>query len=215
MPTVEDARHWYPTSDSVHGLDHILRVFRLAEKLAQLEHANIEIVRAAALLHDAHGESLVQPNQVEVRASHHLSSAEFARRWLEAEGWENEYISAVEHCIRAHRFRDQREPPRTIEAQVLFDADKLDAIGAIGVARAVAHAAAHGQPIYAEPSKVFLNSGQTEPEEPHSAFHEYMFKLRQIKDRLFTATGRAYADSRHRFMVEYFIRLQSELEGLA
>jgi len=215
LPTITDAQRWYPADDPVHGWDHILRVYHLVEHLARAEHADLEIVHAAALLHDVQDEHPSQPGRSESRATHHMSSASFARHWLEAEGWTAERITAVEHCIRAHRFRDQRESPQTIEAQVLFDADKLDAIGAIGIARAVAHAASHGQPIYAEPSEAFLNSGNPEPGEPHSAYHEYMFKLRKIKDRLYTPTGRLYADERHRFMVEYFIRLQSELAGLA
>lgn len=215
MPKIEDARRWYPTNDPVHGLDHILRVYRLAEELAEAEGADVEIVRAAALLHDAHGEISIPPEQIEQRANHHLSSAEFARRQLEAEGWTDERIEAVEHCIRSHRFRDHSEPPQSIEARVLFDADKLDAIGAIGVARAVAHAASHGQPIYAEPSQAFLNIGQLEPGEAHSAYHEYLYKLCKIRDRLYTSTARVYAEERHRFMVEFFIRLQAEMTGLA
>jgi len=214
MPALSDASQWYPADDPVHGLDHVLRVYRLAERLAEAENADVEIVRAAALLHDAHETVSDAPAGVTQRAQHHLDSAEFARRLLLAEGWNEARVAAVEHCIRAHRFRDQSEPPQTIEARVLYDADKLDAIGAIGVARAVAHAASHGQPIYAEPSRHFLESGQVAAGEPHSAYHEYLFKLRHIKDRLYTATGRAYADERHRYMVEFFIRLQSELQGL-
>ncbi len=132
MPTLEQARYWYTADDPVHGFDHILRVYRLAERLAGLEGADLEIVKAAVLLHDASLET-------HVRGEHQVAGAEFARRVLEDEGWGEPRIQAVQHCIRAHRFRDDSEQPETIEAQVLFDADKLDAIGAIGVARAVAY----------------------------------------------------------------------------
>jgi uncharacterized protein len=119
----------------------------------------------------------------------------------------------VEHCIRAHRFRDRREPPQTIEAQVLFDADKLDAIGAVGVARAIGFAVQAGQPAYATPSAQFLATGEMAPGEPHSAYHEYLFKLRHIKERMFTGTGRKLAEERHRFMAAFFESLAEEMTG--
>jgi uncharacterized protein len=73
-----------------------------------------------------------------------------------------ERIAAVQHCIRAHRFRDDREPPQTLEAKILFDADKLDVLGAIGAARTIAYAVLDGQPVYAEPSPRFRSTFQKE-----------------------------------------------------
>jgi uncharacterized protein len=212
MPTIEEARHWYPDADPVHGFDHVLRVYRLAERLARLEGADAQIVLAAVLLHDAQGSSA---GQVAARLDHQHASAEFAGQILQAEGWPAERIAAVQHCIRAHRFRDEREQPVTLEAQVLFDADKLDALGAIGVARSVAYAALAGQPAYADPSPRFLESGQLAPGEPHSAYHEYLFKLRKLKARLYTPAAREIADQRHAFMMEYFDRLGKEIQGRA
>jgi uncharacterized protein len=211
VPTIDQARSWYPALDPVHGFDHVLRVYRMAKKLAQAEGADLEIVRAAALLHDAEG-SATHGGEIG-RSNHHHASAEFARQVLEAEGWSHDRISAVQHCIRAHRFRDDSEPPETLEARVLFDADKLDVIGAIGVARTIAYDVVVGQPIYAQPSPRFLERGEKEPGEPHSSYHEYLFKLKKIKDRLFTPTARAIAEHRHRFMAEFFERLAAEERG--
>ena len=135
MPNLEQAKSWYAENDPVHGYDHIQRVYRMAERLAIAEGANLEIVRAAALLHDAEG-----PLTGDARKEHQLASAEFARQILKTEGWQEDQITEVQHCIRAHRFRDDREQPETIEAKVLFDADKLDAIGAIGAVRVIAYA---------------------------------------------------------------------------
>jgi uncharacterized protein len=211
MPTIADAQAWYPIDDPVHGFDHVLRVLRLAERLALAEGADLEVVRAAVLLHDAQPpETLHQPPSSEKRSAHHLDSADFARRQLRSESWSEAKISAVEHCIRAHRFRDDREQPQTLEARVLFDADKLDAIGAVGVARAVAYAVTHGQPAYAKPSEKFLATGITEPGEPHSAYHEYVFKLVKLNERLTTPAAKALAERRHHLMVEYFERLSEE-----
>lgn len=218
---MEQARLWYSHGDPVHGFDHVLRVYHMAERLALLENADVEIVRAAALLHDAAGEPESQgpaaaggvgqiPGE---RSTHHLSSSEFARQILESEGWSEERIAAVVHCIRAHRFRDHSQEPQTLEAQILYDADKLDAIGAIGVARAIAYAIRAGQPIFAQPSERFLSTGRREPGEPHSAYHEHVFKLRLLQSRLHTAFARKIAGERHALMEEYFERLAAEMRG--
>jgi uncharacterized protein len=209
MPTIQEARGWYANADPVHDFAHVLRVLRLAERLAHEESADLEIIRAAALLHDAEGSA---PDSAE-RLSHHLRSAQFAGKVLHAEGWPTERIGQVQHCIRAHRYRHDGETPQTLEARILFDADKLDVLGAIGVARVVAYAAINHQPLYAEPSARFLRSGEKEPDEPHSAYHEYLFKLRRIKDRLHTAAARALAADRDQYINEYFLRLGAELQG--
>jgi uncharacterized protein len=211
MPTIDQAHHWYPDLDPVHGFDHVLRVYRMAERLALVEGADVEIVHAAALLHDAEG-SATAGGEIG-RSNHHHASSEFARQILEAENWPPERIVAVQHCIRAHRFRDNSEPPQTLEAKILFDADKLDVIGAIGVVRTVAFDIVVGQPVYSEPSQLFLSTGEKEPGEPHSSYHEYLFKLSRIKDRLFTSAARAIAEERHQFMAEFFTRLAAEERG--
>jgi uncharacterized protein len=210
MPDLEAARSWYRSADVVHDFDHVLRVYRMAERLALAEGADLEIVRAAALLHDAEGAA---PGPGSVRKTHHQASAEFAAQILSKEGWKPERIAAVQHCIRSHRFRDQSEPPQTIEAKILFDADKLDVLGAIGVARTIAYAALDGQPFYAPPSAKFLESGVREPDEPHSSYHEHLFKLRRVRERMFTSTARAIASERLRYLDDYFERLIDEWEG--
>ncbi len=222
MPTIQEARRWYitnadSTSDPVHGFDHVLRVYHMAESLALLEGADIDIVRAAALMHDIDLEETasIYPERSKKggrgrRLNHQSDAAEFAMQVLEKEGWSDERIASVQHCIRSHRFRENAETPQTLEAQVLFDADKLDAIGAIGAARAIAFAACAGQPAYAEPSALFLQTGNREENEPHSAYHEYLFKLVKLKDRLYTSAARSLAEERHRWMVQFFERLASE-----
>lgn len=211
MPTLEQARAWYPDLDPVHGFDHVERVYHMVERLALAENADLEIVRAAALLHDAEGSATTGGDSG--RRSHHHSSAEFAAQVLQAEGWPEERIAAVEHCIRAHRYRDNSEPPQTMEAKVLFDADKLDVIGAIGVSRTIAFDVVVGQPFYVEPSELFMQTGQKEAGEPHSSYHEYLFKLGKIKDKLYTPTARALAEGRHCFLCEFFERLAAECRG--
>ncbi len=209
MPTIEQARPWYAGADPVHDFDHILRVYHTAERLGPPAGADMEILRAAVLLHDAEGAAPGGRG----RKQHHLASAEFAERVLSAEGWPPERIAAVLHCIRAHRFRGTGEAPQTPEAQVLFDADKLDVLGAVGVARVVAYAALNGQPFFARPSEGFLAGGEKEPGEPHSAYHEFLFKLRRVQERMFTPQGRALAEERTAYLAEYFARLEREING--
>ncbi len=209
MPTIERARAWYAAADPVHDFEHVLRVYRMAERLAQEEGADLEIVRAAVLLHDAEGSA---PG-AETRKSHHHRSADFAGQVLRAEGWPEERIAAVQHCIRAHRFRHDGETPQTLEARILFDADKLDVLGAIGAARTIAYATLNHQPFFARPSQQFLNSGEKEPGEPHSAYHEYLFKLRKIKGLLFTQSARALAAERDAYLAGFFQQLEAELSG--
>lgn len=211
MIDIDTARSWYPRTDPVHGFDHILRVYRMVERLAIEEGADLEIVRAAALLHDAQG-SQTEGGE-EGRQDHHHASSEFAQQILEQEGWSAEKITAVQHCIRAHRFRDNTEEPQSLEAKILFDADKLDVIGAVGVARTIAFDVVVNQPIYVVPSRRFMETGEKEPDEAHSSYHEYLFKLSKIKDRLYTKTARELAEERHRFMEEYFDRLGAEERG--
>ena len=197
MPTIDQARAYYPDDDPVHGFSHVLRVYKLSERIAEAEGANLKIVRAAALLHDVDGD-------VDVREHHHLVAATFAEKTLREEGWESEEIDAVLHCIRAHRFRNHEEEPKTLEAQVLFDADKIDAIGAVGVARAVSYAVRAGMDVYAPPSPTYLETGQLAPDESQTVSHEYIYKLSRIKERIYTPTGRSLANERHDLMVEFF-----------
>ena len=209
MPTIEEARGWYQGADAVHNFDHILRVYRMAERLAQKEGADLEIVRAAALLHDAEGSA---PGEGEERAEHHERSARFAEEILSAEAWAQEKIEAVQHCIRAHRFRST-EKPQTIEAQVVFDADKIDAIGAVGAGRAIAYSALDGKPFYAQPSDSFMKDFELEEGEQHSSYHEFIFKLVNIKDRLYTASAKEIAQARHEFLSDFYEQLGAEYCG--
>ncbi len=208
MLTIEEARRYYAEADPVHDFDHILRVLALVERVGQAENADLEILRAATLLHDASGAT---PGE-SARREHHLASAEIARTVLLAEGWPPDRVEAVLHCIRAHRFRST-EAPQSLEAKILFDCDKLDVLGAIGVARTVAYAALAGEPLTGEPSEKFKTTRQKEPGEPHTPYHEFLFKLSRIKDRLHLASTRALAQERHRYLADYFDRLAAEVRG--
>jgi len=211
MITVEEAKSWYEDADEVHSFEHVLRVKAMAERIGRVEGADLEIIEAAAYLHDSRGASPAEGGKE--RKEHHIASAEFAGEILASKGWSQERIEAVQHCIRAHRFRHNGERPESLEAQCLFDADKLDVLGAVGAARTIAYAVLAGQPVLSLPSQHFLETGEKETGEPHSSYHEYLFKLRKVKDQLFTKTGRAIAQERHLFLERFYEQLIAEYRG--
>jgi uncharacterized protein len=211
MPNIEQARAFYTSEDAVHDFDHVLRVYHTAMKLGKEEGADLEILEAAALLHDARG---AEPGGAG-RAEHHITSARFAGEVLREEGWPEERIRAVQHAIRAHRYRGREDLPETIEAKVLFDADKLDVIGAIGAARTIAYSVLAGEPLYERPSGQFRAGGREVTGEHHSSYHEYLFKLSKVKERLFTASAKKMAEGRHAAMTAFFEQLAAEYEGEA
>jgi len=196
--TVAQARRHYEGADAVHDFDHVLRVYALAKRVGKVEGADMEIIQAAALLHD------VGREWAEAHGLDHAAFAANRAREILADRphacntgcvQHAAQVEAITHAIAAHRFRT-RPDPATLEAQVLFDADKLDAIGAIGIARAFAYGGAHGQQLWAPVESI-----------------EFVVKLSRIKERLFTQTGRAIAEERHAYMVAFFNRLNDEVQG--
>jgi uncharacterized protein len=115
----------------------------------------------------------------------------------------------IVHCIRSHRYRGNHVP-KTWEAKVLFDADKLDAIGAVGVARAFLFAGEVGARLH----RPDVDIDETQPYSvDDTGYREYAVKLRKIKDRMLTETGKNIAGGRHDFMVDFFERFIREHEG--
>ncbi|MCO6450286.1 MAG: HD domain-containing protein [Caldilineales bacterium] len=207
--TIEQAQALYDDSDAAHAFDHVLRVTRLAEHIAEMEGADVQIVRTAGLLHDC---ARLEPD-------HHLAGARRARTLLA--GKDPAFVDAVAHCIEAHRFSTEPHPA-TLEAQCLCDADKLDAIGAVGVARAFAFAGHHNNRLWSAP----LSELQVEIGEDRRGYrqrfggsagytpgHELICKLAQLAEGLYTASARRIAAERHAFMVSFFERLDAEALG--
>jgi uncharacterized protein len=196
MLSIEQVRALYDgKADSTHNFDHVMRVYRLAERIGLAEGADMTVLRTAALLHD-----IARPDQDAGLVSDHAE--EGARRSREIlAGQPPHLIEGVAHAIQTHRFRVKR-PPQTLEAEILFDADKLDAIGAVGVARAFAYGAHQGQRLWGSPDA-----------DEHTAMKEFAVKLSKLKDTLFTKTAHLIAEERHAFMVEFFERMAAEVAG--
>ena len=200
---------YYEDNDAAHQFEHVLRVVALAERIARTEGADLDVVRAAALLHD-----VGRAEQSRTGACHAEVGARQARYILR--GYPSGFVEAVAEAVATHRFRGPHGRPRTLEAQVLYDADKLDAIGAIGVARAYAVAGVRGprlwSPLCAADGED-KSCGPGRGGEDHTPVQEYLFKLCHLRDTLFTRTGRAIAEGRHAFMAAFFERLEREVRG--
>jgi uncharacterized protein len=181
-------------------------------------------VRLAALLHDvpvpeeateeeATDAEETAAEETAARRSHHFAAADFARKWLLGRGMGTEQVTSVVHCIEAHRFRDQSVQPQTIEAKCLYDADKLDSIGAIGIGRAFAYAGAHNSRLWREAWSDVPPLHAKPSGENYTPVHEYVYKLRRILATLHTQSARRIGAERHRFMIAFFDRLDAEMQG--
>jgi len=189
-----------------HDWDHTLRVGRLCERIGSAEGVDSDVLMVAAYLHDI-GRGCQDDSNGAV--CHAEKGARLAAPIVEKLALSEGQKKNILHCIRSHRFRGDRRP-LTPEARVLFDADKLDAIGAVGVARAFLFAGEVG---------ARLHNGETAIEEarPYSiddtGYREFKVKLCKIKDRMQTKEGLKLAGERHVFMEEFFKRFIEENQG--
>lgn len=212
--TIDEVRRLYTTGDAAHDFDHVARVVALAVHLAAAEGADVEVVRLAALLHDVPVEHMQTGDVVDAaatREAHHLAAARFAGGFLRGRGMDRAAVDNVVHCIQAHRFRDQSIQPQTLEAKCLYDADKLDSMGAIGVARAFAFAGAHDNRLWTEPSSAVPPQDAAPEGGDYTPVHEYVYKLARLLDTLHTPTAKAIGAERHAFMVAFFTQLDREV----
>jgi uncharacterized protein len=201
-----EARSFFRDSQGSHDWDHTERVLQLCLRIGQKEKADLEVLRLAAVLHDI---GRPEEDRTNGRICHSEAGAALARTILEAHGLPKDTIDRVAHCIATHRFR-KKTVPATIEAKVLFDADKLDSIGAVGIGRAFLFAGEVGARLHNKDLDISKTLPYTKED---TAYREYMVKLRWIKDRIFTREGRRIARERHAFMVEFFDRLDRETDG--
>lgn len=207
------ARQLYQTGDAAHDFDHVWRVTCLAVHLAEAEGADTGVVQIAALLHDVPVEPDAQSNATAIRRAHHLLAADFARQLLTERGMPTAQIDNVVHAIEAHRFRDQSIQPQTLEAQCLYDADKLDSMGAIGVARAYAYAGSHDNRLWTMSVSTVL-SAQKPTGDDYTPTHEFVYKLQKLFDTLHTTTARQIGQQRHQVMMQFFEQLDVEMRLL-
>lgn len=204
-------------SCSAHNLDHVMRVYRLSLLLAKNEkNVDLDVLIPAALLHDI--ARVKESNDSTGATDHAIIGSEVAEEILRDLGYEEDKIEEIKHCIATHRFRSGNEP-KTIEAKILFDADKLDAIGAIGIARSFMLAGQFGQKmsknqyVGKDISQNTTENSRLKDVSEHSPFIEYEFKFRKIPEKLYTEKAKQIGVNRLKFMDEFFNRLSLEIEG--
>lgn len=192
--------------DSVHDPEHIYRVLHMAAHIASTEpRADREVVLMAALLHDVgRPEETRNPG-----CSHSEIGARMAQEFLLGNGWKESFAARVAACIRTHSY-DHQNPPDTIEAQIVFDADKLDLSGAMGVARAVLYGARIGEAMYLLDENGRPTQGVSE--DAPSLWREYSDKLARLDRSFYTREARILGSKRQRTMDYYFRKLKAEVE---
>lgn len=189
---------------SHHDWSHIERVYNLSMRIAKDEKADLDVVRAAALLHDV-ARAMEDEGKIE---DHAIESAKIAERILEEVNFPREKTVKVIQCIKTHRFRLGLKP-ESLEAKILQDADRLDMLGAIGIARVFTRGGWGNKPIHdpsIPPKNVYDGKSLT------SVNHIYE-KILRIKDTINTETGRWIAQERYRFVEDFLDRLLKEWHG--
>jgi len=171
-----------------HGMDHVMRVTRLCGIIGLQEHADMDILIPAALLHD-----IARPLEKEHGIPHETAGARMAQEYLSSIRYSEKRIPEIARAIRTHRYRSA-DRPESLEAQILSDADKLDAMGAVGIARTFMRAAEHGGSM----------------DDAISHFHD---KLLNLKALMYTGTGRTIAEERHAFLADFLWHLEHEMNN--
>jgi uncharacterized protein len=189
--------------DAAHDLEHIRRVVASAASLAQAERADLAVVLPAAWLHDC----VIVPKDSPLRSQASALAARAAAEFLRASGYPARHLTAIEHAIEAHSF-SAGVVPRTIEAMVVQDADRLDALGAIGVARCLMLGGALGRRLY-DPAEPFPE--RRPPDDTANTIDHFYAKLLRLADSMRTEAGRAEARRRTDFMKAFLGQLRSEI----
>jgi uncharacterized protein len=203
---------------SAHNLDHVFRVYNLCLLVAKHEeNVDLEVLIPSALLHDI---ARVEESKDKTgKLDHAILGSEIAEDILRKLQYEEDKIEKIKHCIISHRFRTGNEPT-TIEAKILFDSDKLDALGASGIARTFMLSGQFGQRLtinetlndYLEYNTV--ENGRLKDVSKHTPFIEYETKFKKIPEKLYTRQAKEIGKERLKFMEEYFNRLKLEIDGI-
>jgi uncharacterized protein len=205
-------------SCSAHNMDHIMRVYNLCLHLAENENIDLDILKAAALLHDI--ARVKEDKDSTGNTDHAILSSEMAGPILRNFGFSKDKIKRIQDCIVSHRYRTGNRP-QTKEAQILFDADKLDVLGAIGVARSFVWVGRNNAKIYADVDideyiKDNLGgkiNGRIQDKTKHSPQIEFETKLKFICGKLYTKKAKQICAERTEFYKNFLDRLEKEIKG--
>ena len=190
-------------NDSAHDFEHIMRVYKNAQKLCKTEKANKKLVLGAALLHDI----VSYPKSDKRSKNSSTESAKKSKPILEKYGFSKDEITIVSDAIRDHSF-SKNKVPKTLEGKILQDADRLDALGAIGIARVFATGGSLKRPFYniVDP---FCKT-RTPDDKIWTVDHFYQ-KLLKLESLMNTKSGKIEAKKRTRVLKEFLKQLKQEI----
>lgn len=192
--------------DSAHDKEHIYRVLYNALRIAKTEReVDYDVLICACLLHDiGRKEQFENPN-----VCHAVVGSEKAYSFLVSNGFDMEYAEKVKHCIKTHRYR-KNNLPESLEAKILFDADKLDATGAMGIARTLIYKGTVSEPIYTLLPDGSVSSGENDS--TPSFFQEYKYKLEKVYSNFYTEEAKKIAKERRDSAVTFYNSLYEEVK---
>ena len=192
-----------------HDWWHLYRVWQLSKRIAAKEKGtNMLVVELAALLHDI-ADHKFHDGDTEV-------GAVAARQWLQKNGADEITVAHVENIVRHISFKSAKQKSQldTLEGKIVHDADKLDAMGAIGIARALVFGGAHGRLIYSPDIPLIKDYTFEKTNTTNTtAINHFYEKLLLLKDRMFTETGKQMAEHRHKYMEDYLKEFYAEWDG--
>lgn len=193
--------------DSAHDQEHVYRVLYFAVDIAAHESGvDRDVLIAACLLHDIG--RLEQYQNPKLR--HEEIGSRKAYDFLIAHDWQENRAAHVRDCVLTHRFRSEA-PPESIEAQIVFDADKLDAAGTLGIARTLLYKGIVAQPLYTLDAQGNVSDGALDAQA--SFFREYKFKLEKLYGRFYTAQARQIADGRRASAEAFYQSMLGEVRA--
>ncbi len=197
----------FAKDSSGHDYYHTKRVYSLAEKIAVKENADLKIVRLAALLHDV-DDIKISPDTNKDKLN--------ALKYMNSNNINDTTINNVLNIIDEVSFvGTDSHSPSTIEGKCVQDADRLDAIGAIGIARAFAYGGSKGRKIYDPTIKPKLNMNEKEYRNNNdgTSINHFYEKLLLLEDMMTTNEGKRLAQNRHKFMEEFLDEFMAEWDG--
>jgi|SRR5680860_431386 len=208
----EEAKKYFINASGCHDWTHVERVRSLALKLGKKEGANLQILEIASLLHDI---GRKQEMKSKGRFCHAETGEKEAEKILKKYKLNNQIVENILHCILTHRYRNNNIP-KTIEAKVLFDADKIDSIGAVGIARNFLFAGNSGSnKLYTGNEQYLVKSVKNYSyTKEDSCLLEYELRLKDVKNKLLTKSGKEISKDRNKFMKEFFNRFKDEISGI-
>jgi len=193
--------------DTAHDKEHVYRVLYNALEIAKTQdHVNYDILIAACLLHD-----IGRKEQFENPAlCHAIVGSEKAYEFLLDHGFEISYAEQVKQCIKTHRYR-KNNLPQSLEAKILFDADKLDAAGAMGIARTLLYKGIVSEPLYSLLPNGLVSTGENDA--TPSFFQEYKYKLENLYSNFYTEKATAIAKERQQTAIQFYNSLYQEVNS--